>query len=324
MIDDQKIKQHLNATIDQCPEIPNAEKLSGKVRESYVYPNGTRAIVVTDRISAFDFILGTVPFKGRVLSSISNFWFKEMDKIGIRTHHLSAPHPNISVNKEAKVLPIEFVVRSYLTGSTITSSWYAYQNNDQTICGIRMPDGMKKNQKFSENILTPTTKADKGGRDENVSREEIIARGIVPAEIYEEAEYMAMRMFAHGQKIADEKGLILVDTKYEMGLDENGQVIVVDEIHTPDSSRYWIKETYEERLAQGREPDSLDKEFVRNMIVDAGYDVNSDENPAEYMTDDIRINAAKKYLALRDIFLDTPLELEDETVSIEDVLKNAS
>ncbi|MBL4589981.1 MAG: phosphoribosylaminoimidazolesuccinocarboxamide synthase, partial [Alphaproteobacteria bacterium] len=247
-------------------------------------------------------------------------WFEEMDKIGIRTHHISSLHPNVSVNKEAEVLPIEFVVRSYLTGSTITSSWYAYQNNDQTICGIRMPDGMTKNQKFPENILTPTTKADKGGRDENVSREDILARNTVPKDIYEEAESMAMKMFAHGQKIADEKGLILVDTKYEMGLDNDGNVMVVDEVHTPDSSRYWIKDTYEQCMSDGKEPDSLDKEFVRNMIVDAGYDVDSNANPAQFMTDEIRLNAAKKYLALRDIFLDGDIELQEKS-SIEDVLK---
>lgn len=319
MLTDEEIKQRLSQTIDVCPDIDGAEKHSGKVRESYVYPNGTRAIVVTDRISAFDFVLGTVPFKGQVLNSISDFWFEEMDKIGVRTHHLSSPHPNISVNKDADVLPIEFVVRSYLTGSTITSSWYAYQHNDQTICGIRMPDGMVKNEKLPENILTPTTKADKGGRDENVSREEIIARAVVPQDVYEQAEAIAMKMFAHGQKIADEKGLILVDTKYEMGLDSEGNVIVIDEIHTPDSSRYWIKETYEQRMREGKEPESLDKEFVRNMIVDSGYDVDSDDNPAQYMTDDIRINAAKKYLNLRQLFLTTPID-DDNPRSIQDTL----
>jgi len=182
-----------------------------------------------------------------------------------------------------------------------------------------MPDGMVKNQKLPENILTPTTKADKGGRDENVSREEIIARAVVPQDIYEQAEAIAMKMFAHGQKIADEKGLILVDTKYEMGLDSEGNVIVIDEVHTPDSSRYWIKETYEQRMREGKEPESLDKEFVRNMIVDSGYDVDSDDNPAQYMTDDIRISAAKKYLNLRQLFLTTPIDANNPR-SIQDTL----
>lgn len=323
MIDNQTLELLLNETIDKTPDIPEIKKISGKVRESYLFDNNTRAIVVTDRISAFDKILGTVPLKGQVLNSISNFWFEEMHKIGIPTHHISSPHPNITINKEAKVLPIEFVVRGYLTGSTITSSWYAYNNNDKTICGIRMPDGMVKNQPFPENILTPTTKAEAGGRDVNISREEILDQKIVPEDIYVQAETLALKMFSHGQKIAEEKGLILVDTKYEMGLDENGQVMIVDEIHTPDSSRYWIRETYEERMNAGKEPDSLDKEFVRNMIVEAGYDVDSADDPSKYMTDELRIAAARKYLNLRSIFLENELSKDTEK-SIEEIIKETS
>ncbi len=322
MIDDRTLNLLLKQTIDKTPDISGIKKVSGKVRESYLLSENRRAILVTDRISAFDKILGTVPLKGQVLNSISNFWFDEMHKIGIPTHHLSSPHPNITINKEAKVLPIEFVVRGYLTGSTITSSWYAYNNNDKTICGIRMPDGMVKNQPFPENLLTPTTKAEAGGRDVNISRGEILDQNIVPEDIYIQAENIALKMFSHGQKIAAEKGLILVDTKYEMGLDENGQVIVVDEIHTPDSSRYWIRETYEARLNEGKEPDSLDKEFVRNMIVEAGYDVDSDDDPSKYMTDELKISAARKYLNLRAIFLEDEIS-SDEDHSIEDIIRQA-
>lgn len=317
-MDEHILRSLLDKTIDACPEIEGAQRISGKVRESYILPDGNRAIVVTDRISAFDYILGTVPLKGQILNAISTYWLAEMTKIGVKTHYISSPHPNITVNKQAKVLPIEFVVRGYLTGTTTTSSWYAYNNHGGVICGIKMPSGMKKNEKFEANILTPSTKAEQGLHDENVSKEQILARNIVPADIYEQAESIALKMFSHGQKLAAEKGLILVDTKYEMGLDEDGSVIVVDEVHTPDSSRYWIADTYEERLANGQEPDSLDKEFVRRMIVDAGYDVNSEENPATYMSDDLRVSAAEKYLNLYDIFLDTTLQ--PAQTSIEETL----
>lgn len=308
MIDDNTLKTLLNETIDTLPDVADAKRISGKVRESYSFDNGTRAIVVTDRISSFDFVLGTIPLKGQALNAISDFWLSEATKLGIQTHHITSPHPNVSINIEADVLPVEFVVRGYLTGSTITSSWYAYQNNNREICGITMPEGMKKNEQLPEHILTPSTKADKNGRDINISKEDIIAQNIVSKDIYEQAEAIAMKLFAHGQKVAAEKGLILVDTKYEMGLNANGEVIVVDEIHTPDSSRYWIADKYEQCIQEGREPESLDKEFVRNMIVDAGYDIDSDENPAQYMSDEIRMAAAKKYMKLHSIFLNTPLK----------------
>jgi len=312
MIDDTTLQNLLNDTIDDLPDVEGANRTTGKVRESYSFDNAQgdklRAIVVTDRISSFDFVLGTIPLKGQVLNAISDFWLNEATKLGIPTHHIATPHPNVSINIEADVLPVEFVVRGYLTGSTITSSWYAYQNNNREICGITMPEGMKKNEQLPAHILTPSTKADKNGRDINISKEDIIAQGIIAADIYEQAEAIAMKLFAHGQKVAAEKGLILVDTKYEMGLDKNGQVIVVDEIHTPDSSRYWIADKYEQCMSEGREPESLDKEFVRNMIVDAGYDIDSDEDPAQYMSDDIRMAAAKKYMQLHGIFLDTPLK----------------
>ncbi|MEM7213893.1 MAG: phosphoribosylaminoimidazolesuccinocarboxamide synthase [Pseudomonadota bacterium] len=313
----------LDRTIDKLPEVPQARQFSGKVRESYSFENGTRAIVVTDRISAFDYVLGTIPLKGHVLNAISQFWFSELQKIGVPSHHLVSPHPNVSINTEVDVLPIEFVVRSYLTGSTVTSSWYAYQNNNRTICGIEMPEGMRKNEKLPAVILTPTTKAGKDGRDENISRYDIISNNIVSRDVYDKAEEYALKMFGHGQKVAAEKGLILVDTKYEMGLTKEGELIVADEVHTPDSSRYWIAETYETRMEEMCEPDSLDKEFVRNMIVDAGYDVNSTENPGKYMSDEIRLAACRKYLQLYEIFLGHPLTYAEPEISIKDAILSA-
>ena len=272
---------------------------SGKVRESFVLPGGKRAIVVTDRVSAFDFVLGTIPFKGQVLNQIAAWWFGILD--GVVPHHfIESPDPNVSVVKDAKPLPVEIIVRAYLTGSTDTSSWHAYQHLDRKICGLTMPDGMVKNQIFPSSIITPTTKPIEG-HDEAISREEIIDRKLVPADIYAQAEEYAMKMFAVGQQKAAERGLILVDTKYEMGLDSDGKLMVIDEVHTPDSSRYWVAESYQERFDAGEEPESLDKEFVRRMLIDNG--INPSADPAMYdgsrfLDDELRMAAAKKYIQL--------------------------
>lgn len=271
---------------------------SGKVRESFLLPENKRAIVVTDRVSSFDFILGKIPKKGAVLNQIAAWWFQELDKIGVRHHLLDVPHPNISITKNATVLPVEIVVRGYLTGTTKTSSWYAYQNLDRKICGISMPDNMKKNEAFPTPIITPTTKPEEG-HDEAISREEILERGLVSSEIYAQAEEYALKMFAHGQKIAEDHGLILVDTKYEMGVDQDGNLMVVDEVHTPDSSRYWVAESYEEKMAAGQEPEGLDKEFVRRMVVESGYNVDDEsQDPADFFTDKIAEKASEKYQVL--------------------------
>lgn len=276
------------------------ESHSGKVRESFVVNEKQRAIVVSDRLSAFDHIWGSVPLKGQVLNQIAAWWFEKLD--GVVPHHLiEVIDPSVSLVKNATPLPVEMVVRGYLTGSTQTSAWYAYHNLDRKICGLEMPEGMHKNQAFEAAMITPTTKGNAGEHDRPISREGIINEGLVSEEIYKKAEEYTLTMFALGQKIAAEHGLILVDTKYEMGMDENGELIVIDEVHTPDSSRYWIAETYAERIANGQEPDMLDKEFVRRMLVDRGVDPTAD--PATYASldvwdEEIQMAAAEKYIAL--------------------------
>ena len=288
----------LKNTINKIDFDNGRARYSGKVREVFVLSDETQAIVVTDRVSAFDFVLGEVPFKGRVLNNLAAWWFGKIEAIGIPHHLISVPHPNISVVKRVTPLPIEIVVRGYLTGSTKTSSWYAYQNNNREISGIVMPAGMVKNQKFETPIITPTTKPEVG-HDRNISKKEILEKGLVSPEVYEKVEDYAMKMFLYGQEVARERGLILVDTKYEMGLTSEGELIVIDEVHTPDSSRYWLAESYESRLKAGEEPESLDKEFVRHMIVAAGYDVDDTaQNPRDFLTDEVKIEAAKKYLEL--------------------------
>jgi phosphoribosylaminoimidazole-succinocarboxamide synthase len=290
-----QIQAALNTTVDDISFAGAQEHHKGKVRESFILDNNQRAIVVTDRISAFDFVLGTVPFKGQVLNQIAAWWFKKLD--GIVPHHLvDVPDPNISLVKNVTPLPIEVIVRGYLTGSTKTSSWYAYQNSDRMICGIEMPEGMKKNQQFDAAFITPTTK---GEYDENISSEEVVSRGLVDAETWKKAQDYALKMFALGQKVAAEHGLILVDTKYEMGITSDGELIVIDEVHTPDSSRYWIADTYQELFDAGKSPESLSKEFVRVALIEKGYDVDdADADPAKYLDDDLRVAAAVKYVEL--------------------------
>ena len=308
-----KIRQALNSTVDKINFPEALAHHSGKVRESFELPDNKRAIVVTDRISAFDFILGTVPFKGQVLNQITAWWFKKLD--GVVPHHMiSMPDPNVALVKSVKVLPIEIIVRGYLTGTTKTSSWYAYNNHNRMICGLEMPAGMKKDEKFPEPIITPTTKPTAAGEhDEAISREEIIEQGLVSAEVYDLAAVYALKMFALGQKIAAEHGLILVDTKYEMGIDADGNLIVIDEVHTPDSSRYWIAATYEERMANGQAPEALSKEFVREAIVNQGYDVNDlSVNPAKFLHDDLRVEAALKYIELYERMTGEKFEFPEE------------
>ncbi len=293
------IQSALATTVDKISFSEAKEHHKGKVRESFILNNNQRAIVVTDRISAFDFVLGTVPFKGQVLNQMAAWWFKKLD--GVVPHHLiDVPDPNISLVKNVTPLPIEVIVRGYLTGSTKTSSWYAYQNLDRMICGIEMPEGMKKNQKFDTPFITPTTKpTEEGAHDENISSEEVVSRGFVDVETWKKAREYALKMFALGQKIAAEHGLILVDTKYEMGMTSDGELIVIDEVHTPDSSRYWIADTYQELFEAGKSPESLSKEFVRSALVEKGYDIDDpNADPAEYLNDELRIAAAKKYVEL--------------------------
>jgi len=319
-----RIKNALNSTVDKI-NFPGAKSQhSGKVREGFELDGNKRAIVVSDRISAFDFVLGTVPFKGQVLNQITTWWFKKLD--GVVPHHMiSMPDPNVALVKSVKVLPIEIIVRGYLTGTTKTSSWYAYQNLNREICGLTMPAGMKKDEKFPEYMVTPTTKPTAAGEhDEAISREEIIEQGLVSAEVYDLAAEYALKMFALGQKVAAERGLILVDTKYEMGIDADGNLIVIDEVHTPDSSRYWIADTYDERMAKGEAPEALSKEFVREAIVDQGYDVNDlSVNPAKFLNDDLRVAAAMKYIELYETMTGEKFEFPaegDATSRIEESL----
>ena len=323
-----EIEAALTRTINRT-DFDGAQSIHhGKVRDSFIFQD-KRAIVVSDRVSAFDYILGTIPYKGAVLNQIAAWWFNQLDKLDINHHLISTPHPNVSLVRNAKVIPIEIIVRGYLTGTTKTSSWYAYNNLDRVICGIEMPVEMKKNQKFDDYLVTPTTKPEQG-HDEGVSKQQIFEKNLLQPfcedmclneeEIWDKIESTALKLFAYGQKIAKKHGLILVDTKYEMGVDSEGELVLIDEVHTPDSSRYWIRQTYKARFDNGLEPDSLDKEFVRRMIVEAGYDVDGDEDPSKYLNDDIRISASQKYIELYEKMTGNKFDTSDKQ-TIEAVLQ---
>ncbi|MFH1564943.1 MAG: phosphoribosylaminoimidazolesuccinocarboxamide synthase [bacterium] len=253
------IKQNINNCLTQT-DFKNLEKKHvGKVRD--IYDAGDKLILVTtDRQSAFDRILASIPFKGQVLNQVSRFWFDETKDI-VPNALLEVPDPNVSIFKKCEVLPVEVVVRGYITGVTGTSAWMAYNSGQRDFCGNILPEGLKKNQKFDAPIITPTTKAE--DHDEKISAEEIIKRGLVGEKDWNYISDVAIRLFNHGTKVAAENGLILVDTKYEFGKDIDGKIFLIDEVHTPDSSRYWIAESYQEKFDAGQEPENIDKEFLR-------------------------------------------------------------
>jgi phosphoribosylaminoimidazole-succinocarboxamide synthase len=234
------------------------KKIQGKVRD--IYPKeDTVLFVCTDRLSAFDRVLAAIPFKGQVLNLTSRWWFEKTKHI-IPNHLIETPDPAVTIGRKCDVFMIEFVVRGYMTGSTSTSLWTHYRNGSRNYCGNSLPEGLKKSQKLPHNILTPTTKSE---HDEPVSLDEIVSRGIMTSEDLDICSKAALQLFAYGQQVAQEHGLILVDTKYEFGKDEEGIIRLIDEIHTPDSSRYWLADSYSERITQGLEPENIDKEFIR-------------------------------------------------------------
>jgi phosphoribosylaminoimidazole-succinocarboxamide synthase len=266
-------------------------RIEGKVRDSYV-KDDRRTLVVTDRVSAFDVVLGTLPLKGQVLNQVAAFWFEKTRDVA-RNHLLSVPDPCVSIVQECRLLPIEFVVRAYVTGSTSTSIWVRYEAGDRLYCGHELPEGLHKHERLPAPLLTPTTKAAHGQHDELISKDEIVARGLMGAELYERAEALAARLFRAGSEWAASRGLILVDTKYELGFDAGGELVVVDEIHTPDSSRYWYRDSYEQALSQQRDPQALDKEYVRRWLVDHGY---RGEGAPPTLPDDVRCEASRRYI----------------------------
>ncbi|OGG73355.1 phosphoribosylaminoimidazolesuccinocarboxamide synthase [Candidatus Kaiserbacteria bacterium RIFCSPLOWO2_01_FULL_53_17] len=235
------------------------EKYTGKVRDVYAQENRL-ILITTDRHSSFDRIIAHIPHKGQVLNQISEFWFDATKDI-VPNHVLEIPDPNVTIGRKCFMLPVEAVVRGYITGVTGTSLWTLYSAGKRDFGNFTLPDGMKKNQKLGQPVFTPSTKKDT--HDRTLSPQEMVAEGIIEKEMIEQVEKVALALFARGQEIAIQQGLILVDTKYEFGLDSNGVLTLIDEIHTPDSSRFWQLDSYEARFSQGEEPEYFDKEFLR-------------------------------------------------------------
>ncbi|MEK6606078.1 MAG: phosphoribosylaminoimidazolesuccinocarboxamide synthase [Myxococcota bacterium] len=290
MIDDQVLREQLGRILART-DLPLGEKHEGKVRDSYV-KDGKRWLIASDRLSAFDVVLTTIPFKGQVLNQLAAYWFDATKAIA-PNHVLGVPDPNVTLAVECRPLAIEMVVRAYLTGITSTSIWTAYARGERIFCGHRLPDGLRKHQRLDAPILTPSTKASIGAHDRSVSREEILAMGALTAEEFDTVAELSMRVFAHGAALARTRGLILVDTKYEFGRTPEGRIVFMDEVHTPDSSRYWYVDGYEQAFAKGEDPKALDKEYVRRHLVAKGYRGEGAPPPIET---EVRLEAARRYI----------------------------
>jgi phosphoribosylaminoimidazole-succinocarboxamide synthase len=267
---------------------------SGKVRDWYSLAGGRRLIVTTDRLSAFDRVLACVPYKGQVLNQLSNWWMRHSADI-IPNHLIDEPDPNASVVLTVQPVMVEVIVRGYISGVTSTALWYRYSLGERDIYGYRFPDGLRKNQALPEPIITPTTKGGESGHDERLTCAEVVEKGLLDANTWETIQAAALDLFRRGQDLSDQAGLILVDTKYEFGVEPDGSVRLIDEIHTPDSSRFWRAETYLERIEAGEEPENFDKEFIRLEYAGRGY--RGDGEPPQ-MSPDLWAAASQRYITI--------------------------
>jgi phosphoribosylaminoimidazole-succinocarboxamide synthase len=313
-IDFGLLRDQCERTLSETQFSDLGTRVAGKVRDNYI-AGEHRYLVATDRVSCFDVIVSTLPFKGQILNQLAAFWFEKTRDIA-RNHLLEVPDPNVSKVLECRPLPVEFVFRAYLTGSSSTSIWTAYDRGDREYCGHALKNGMRKHDPLPEPLLTPTTKAELGAHDELTSREALIESGHISAELYDKAAEIGSALFAEGRRWADSRGLILVDTKYEMGLDADGEIVVIDEIHTPDSSRYWHHDSYARVLAQGEDPTQLDKEYLRVWLGDQGY---KGEGQCPEIPVDVRCEATRRYIeAFEQI---TGSAFEPNTESIEERIR---
>jgi phosphoribosylaminoimidazole-succinocarboxamide synthase len=291
-------------------------KESGKVRDFYTVGD-RRVTITTDRQSGFDVMLGHVPFKGSVLNELAAWWFDQTKHI-VANHVISVPDPNVLISHQTKMIPVEMVVRGYMSGVTNTSIWGSYARGERVIYGLTFPDGMVKNQILPAPVITPTTHGGgPSGHDERLTRDEIVSHGIVEEKLYAQMEKAALELFAFGSEVAKKQGLILVDTKYEFGL-YDGKLMLIDEVHTPDSSRFWKADSYEKRMAAGEEPENFDKEFIRLWYAERGYHGDG-EPPA--MDDDLVVAASQRYVGVYEMLTDRTFEAYE--YPIEDRILNS-
>lgn len=314
MVDQSSLRAALAKTLDATSLDALGTKYEGKVRDNYSTKDGRRYIVVTDRISAFDRVLGTLPLKGQVLNQLAAFWFEKTRDVA-PNHMIGTPDPNVLLARECTPLPVEMVMRAYVTGVTSTSVWTHYAKGERVFCGHRLPDGLRKNERLPRPILTPSTKAPKGDHDVSASRDEILAMGHITAKDFDRAAELAAALFDFGQRWCEKQGLILVDTKYELGKDAQGEIVVIDEIHTPDSSRFWFASTYAERFGKGEDLESFDKEYVRRWLAAQGF---KGDGPIPTIPDEIRVEASRRYIEAFERITGKPFvpDLEDPAVRI--------
>jgi phosphoribosylaminoimidazole-succinocarboxamide synthase len=317
------VKKNNKDLIEYCltdaefPELPNFYR--GKVRDAYGLSEGRRLLISTDRQSAFDQVFAAVPYKGQVLTQTARYWFDATSDI-CPNHVISYPDPNVAMVKDLKMLPIEMVVRDYMTGSTETSIWPMYQRGDRTLYGHEFPDGLVKNQKLPLTIITPTTKADQGDHDAPITETQILETQLVTAEQWYELSEKSLALFNRGRELAAKNGLILVDTKYEFGLDENGTIVVADEIHTPDSSRFWMSDSYQECMDNGQNPDSLDKEFLRLWITGQCDPYN---DPIPEIPMETLLQFSEKYIKLYELVTGNSFDRPASDMSVRDRIKSS-
>ncbi|CAG0936870.1 phosphoribosylaminoimidazole-succinocarboxamide synthase [Thermoflexales bacterium] len=303
MITTEQIRQQLPLALGET-QLPLPSKQAGKVRDWYELQHGQRLLVTTDRLSAFDRILARVPYKGQVLNQLSAWWFDQTCDV-IANHVIGVPDPNATIVMLAKPFTVEVIVRGYITGVTSTALWYRYSLGERDIYGYHFPEGLRKNEKLPEPIITPTTKGGPTGHDERLTCAEVVEHGLLDRATWDQVQAAALAIFKRGQEIAEQSGLILVDTKYEFGRAPDGRVLLIDEVHTPDSSRFWKADSYAKCLAQGTEPENFDKEFVRLAYAEQGY---RGEGPIPAMPDDLWIAASERYIRIYEMLTGQPFE----------------
>ena len=310
MVTREQIRQQLPLALGDT-NLPLPGKQTGKVRDWYELPHGQRLLVTTDRLSAFDRILAQVPYKGQVLNQLSAWWFDQTCDV-IANHKIEVPDPNATIVTTVQPFAVEVIVRGYITGVTSTALWYRYSIGERDIYGYHFPEGLRKNQQLPAPIITPTTKGGPTGHDERLTCAEVVEHGILDQDTWDQVQAAALAIFKRGQEIAAQNGLILVDTKYEFGRAPDGRVLLIDEVHTPDSSRFWKAESYTERFAQGSEPENFDKELVRLAYAEQGY---RGDGPIPSMPVDLWISASERYIRIYEML--TGLTFEPGAYPIE-------
>ena len=296
MISQNELLKLIPNALDET-NLPLPGRQSGKVRDWYDLPNGQRLIVTTDRLSAFDRVLARVPYKGQVLNQLSAWWFEQTQDI-IPNHIVSLPDPNVSIVKKAEPILVEVIVRGYITGVTSTALWYRYSLGEREIYGYTFPDGLQKNSALPEPIITPTTKGGQTGHDERLTCAEVVETGLLDKQTWDQVQNAALAVFKRGQELALKAGLILVDTKYEFGIASDGSIVLIDEVHTPDSSRFWKSDSYEARFLAGEDPENFDKEFVRIAYANKGY---RGDGEVPSVPEDLWASASERYITIYEL-----------------------